>query len=91
MQPGDVLETFADVDDLTRDIDFRPKTRIEDGIDKFVALVSRVPSRLAAAPVWPNWSEMPRFSRGRSLAMPGNEWHLPNLLAELFSLLAHLD
>ena len=37
MQPGDVLETFADVDDLMRDIDFRPRTRIEDGIEKFVA------------------------------------------------------
>jgi UDP-glucuronate 4-epimerase len=37
MQPGDVLETFADVDDLARDIGFRPQTTIEDGIEKFVA------------------------------------------------------
>lgn len=37
MQPGDVLETFADIDDLARDIDFRPQTRIEEGIEKFVA------------------------------------------------------
>ena len=36
MQPGDVPETFADVDDLMRDIDFKPRTRIEDGIEKFV-------------------------------------------------------
>jgi UDP-glucuronate 4-epimerase len=36
MQPGDVLETFADVSDLQRDIGFRPGTRIEDGIAKFV-------------------------------------------------------
>jgi UDP-glucuronate 4-epimerase len=36
MQPGDVLETFADVSDLQRDIDFRPKTRIEDGVARFV-------------------------------------------------------
>jgi UDP-glucuronate 4-epimerase len=37
MQAGDVLETFADVDDLARDIGFRPQTSIEDGIQKFVA------------------------------------------------------
>ena len=37
MQAGDVLETFADVDDLARDIGFRPQTSIEDGIEKFVA------------------------------------------------------
>ena len=37
MQAGDVLETFADVDDLVRDIGFKPQTSIEDGIEKFVA------------------------------------------------------
>jgi UDP-glucuronate 4-epimerase len=37
MQPGDVLETFADVGDLMRDTGFRPQTSIEDGIRDFVA------------------------------------------------------
>ncbi|RZN18164.1 NAD-dependent epimerase [Bradyrhizobium sp. Leo121] len=37
MQPGDVPATFADVDDLAREIGFRPQTRIEDGVEKFVA------------------------------------------------------
>lgn len=37
MQKGDVPETFADVDDLMRDIGFCPKTPIKDGIFKFVA------------------------------------------------------
>lgn len=37
MQAGDVLETFADVDDLMRDIDFKPQTKIEDGVARFVA------------------------------------------------------
>ena len=37
MQPGDVRETFADIDDLTRDIGFRPQTSIEDGVARFVA------------------------------------------------------
>jgi UDP-glucuronate 4-epimerase len=37
MQPGDVMETFADVGDLMRDTGFRPQTPIEDGIRGFVA------------------------------------------------------
>ena len=37
MQPGDVLETFADIGDLARDVGFRPQTSIEDGIRSFVA------------------------------------------------------
>ncbi len=36
LQPGDVLETYADIDDLTRDIGYKPETKIEDGITKFV-------------------------------------------------------
>jgi len=37
MQPGDVPATYAEINDLTRDADFRPATPIEDGIRKFVA------------------------------------------------------
>ena len=37
MQPGDVLETFADIEELTRDTGFRPSTSIEDGVRDFVA------------------------------------------------------
>jgi UDP-glucuronate 4-epimerase len=36
IQPGDVPETYADVDDLMRDVGFRPSTTIEDGIARFV-------------------------------------------------------
>jgi UDP-glucuronate 4-epimerase len=36
MQPGDVPETFADVDDLMRDVGFKPDTSIEEGIRQFV-------------------------------------------------------
>lgn len=36
MQPGDVPATFADVDDLIRDVDFKPSTAIEDGVASFV-------------------------------------------------------
>jgi UDP-glucuronate 4-epimerase len=35
MQPGDVPATYADVEDLARDIGFRPSTTIEDGIKWF--------------------------------------------------------
>jgi UDP-glucuronate 4-epimerase len=37
MQPGDVPETCADIDDLMREVGFRPVTAIEDGVRKFVA------------------------------------------------------
>jgi UDP-glucuronate 4-epimerase len=36
MQPGDVPETCADIDDLMRDVGFCPATSIEDGVRKFV-------------------------------------------------------
>ncbi len=36
MQDGDVTATYANVDDLVREIDFKPQTRVEDGIQKFV-------------------------------------------------------
>jgi UDP-glucuronate 4-epimerase len=35
MQPGDVPETCAEIDDLMRDVGFRPATAIEDGVRKF--------------------------------------------------------
>ena len=37
MQPGDVTATYADVDDLMRDVGFQPKTPIQEGIERFVA------------------------------------------------------
>ncbi len=37
LQPGDVPATWADVDDLTRDVGFKPATPIEEGIRRFVA------------------------------------------------------
>jgi len=36
MQPGDVPATYADVDDLMRDVGFRPSTPIAIGIARFV-------------------------------------------------------
>ena len=37
MQAGDVRQTYADIDDLRRDIGFDPKTSIDEGIPRFVA------------------------------------------------------
>jgi UDP-glucuronate 4-epimerase len=36
MQPGDVPETCADVDDLMADAGFRPQTPLEEGISRYV-------------------------------------------------------
>ena len=40
LQSGDVPTTFADVDDLTKDVGFRPNTPIGEGISRFVAWYS---------------------------------------------------
>lgn len=37
MQPGDVKRTYADMTDLEEDINFKPSTSIEDGLEKFVS------------------------------------------------------
>jgi UDP-glucuronate 4-epimerase len=37
MQPGDVPATYADVDDLICEVDFKPATPIGEGIKRFVA------------------------------------------------------
>jgi UDP-glucuronate 4-epimerase len=36
MQDGDVPTTYADIMDFEQDINFKPKTSIEDGIRSFV-------------------------------------------------------
>lgn len=36
LQAGDVPKTYADVDDLMRDVGFKPATTVEEGISKFV-------------------------------------------------------
>lgn len=36
MQPGDVPETCADIEDLMRDVGFKPSTPIEAGIPRFI-------------------------------------------------------
>lgn len=35
MQPGDVLSTYADIDDLAKDYGYNPDTPLEEGIRKF--------------------------------------------------------
>ena len=37
MQPGDVVETYADIDASRRDFGYNPKTTIEEGLPRFVA------------------------------------------------------
>lgn len=37
LQPGDVLQTFADVDELVHDFNFKPATDLTTGIQRFIA------------------------------------------------------
>jgi len=37
MQPGDVVATYADIDELKRDIGFEPKTSLTDGITQWAS------------------------------------------------------
>ncbi|HEY1406457.1 MAG TPA: NAD-dependent epimerase/dehydratase family protein, partial [Spirochaetota bacterium] len=36
IQPGDVLATYADIDDLTRDTGYTPLTSVDEGLKRFV-------------------------------------------------------
>jgi UDP-glucuronate 4-epimerase len=36
LQPGDVPDTYADIDDLVEQFDYRPNTAIQDGVTQFV-------------------------------------------------------
>ncbi len=36
LQPGDVPDTYADVDDLVRDVGYKPATTVEEGVARFV-------------------------------------------------------
>jgi UDP-glucuronate 4-epimerase len=52
LQPGDVLATYADVEDLSRDVGFRPDTPIRTGLERFVAWYRsyyRIPAVAAGA------------------------------------------
>ncbi|MEJ2363196.1 MAG: NAD-dependent epimerase [Deltaproteobacteria bacterium] len=37
MQPGDVVETYADISESERDLGFQPTTKIEEGIASFIS------------------------------------------------------
>jgi UDP-glucuronate 4-epimerase len=41
MQPGDVPATFADIEASQRDLDFEPKTPLEEGLPKFIQWYKR--------------------------------------------------
>jgi len=54
MQPGDVKETYANIDDLDRDFGFRPKTPLREGIMRFVEWYKSYYGIAAgASPGWP--------------------------------------
>ena len=36
IQPGDVPDTYADIQDLVSDFNYKPKTSVEDGVNRFI-------------------------------------------------------
>ena len=36
LQPGDVPDTYADIDDLVEQFHYKPNTKINEGVNKFV-------------------------------------------------------
>jgi len=36
LQPGDVPDTYADIDDLVEEFDYKPSMSVRQGIDNFV-------------------------------------------------------
>lgn len=36
LQPGDVPATYANVEDLVKDLDYKPNTSIQEGIKNFI-------------------------------------------------------
>ena len=47
IQPGDVVTTYADINELMEDFDFKPSTSITQGIEKFVAWYQEYYNNLA--------------------------------------------
>ena len=37
MQPGDVKKTYADISESKKDLSFKPKIKIVEGIPRFIA------------------------------------------------------
>jgi len=35
LQPGDVPDTYADVDDLVREFDYKPSMSVKEGVKRF--------------------------------------------------------
>ena len=50
MQPGDVVSTYANIDDLVEAVDYQPQTPVQEGVDRFVAWylehMHKTPSRM---------------------------------------------
>jgi UDP-glucuronate 4-epimerase len=40
MQPGDMVETYADIDDLVKDFNYQPSVSIDEGVKKFAVWFS---------------------------------------------------
>ena len=67
LQPGDVPDTFADVEDLVRDVGYKPATPVEVGIRRFVDwYLEYYKTQRAAADA----GDQPRLSDGGKVREP---------------------
>jgi UDP-glucuronate 4-epimerase len=75
MQLGDVPATYADIDDLARDVDFRPATAIRSGRDRRRRGNSRLePTNVGG--VLMNLHQHVERSRSKSIPIRLHRWHL---------------
>ncbi len=74
MQPGDVPETFADVNDLAEDVGFMPATPIEEGIKNLWSGIGSITENS----VRPHAYGFPRRSRVSFAASARNAAPTPN-------------
>jgi UDP-glucuronate 4-epimerase len=75
MQPGDVPATYADVADLEREVRFRPRTSIEEGLARLVEWYLASPWRARPAPA--RRAARPRNGAARARA-PRHGAHAPH-------------
>ncbi|MEM8829520.1 MAG: NAD-dependent epimerase [Cyanobacteria bacterium P01_G01_bin.19] len=74
IQPGDVVTTYADVDELMTDFDFKPSTSITQGINKFVGWYQNYYGDVSVAKPEPT---MPLSQSKWSSTSESKTWKLP--------------
>jgi len=72
-QPGDVFETFADIDPISRDLGYRPTTNIDEGIPRSRSGSGTITGDGSRVPGWPRRM----VAGGSRLNLLGKIYNLP--------------